>query len=208
MYVRGEEIISSFSLDMATVDIPTAGVVPQQQAMSTIDEPVWQTIWRDIRAIGQKLVIVVVPFLGPGQTLRDWDLWGPLLLCCTLAFILGNAATSSQSGLIFSAVFVLVWAGSAVVTINAKFLGSAISFFQSVCVMGYCVAPLAAAAIFCAIFSNFWFTLILTSIAWVWATYASLRFFRGSVRPQREMLVVYPVGLFYFFIAWMMVVGL
>lgn len=175
---------------------------------STLDEPVWRTIWRDIAAIGQKLVIVVVPFMGRGQSLRDWDLWGPLVLCCTLAMILGSSGKTSQSGLIFSAVFVLVWAGSAVVTINAKFLGSGISFFQSVCVMGYCIAPLTFAAILCALLSNFWFTLILTSIAWVWSTYASLRFFRGSVRPEREMLVVYPVALFYFFISWMMVVGL
>ncbi|CUG89114.1 Yip1 integral membrane protein, putative [Bodo saltans] len=175
---------------------------------STLDEPVLQTIWRDIRAIGEKLLIVVIPFASRGQTLRDWDLWGPLVLCCILAFILGTSATDNQSGQIFSAVFVLVWVGSAVVTINAKFLGSAISFFQSVCVMGYCIAPLVIAAIPSAIFKNFWFTLIITSVAWVWSTYASLRFFRGSVKPEREILVVYPVGLFYFFIAWMMVVGL
>lgn len=175
---------------------------------STLDEPILQTIWRDIAAIGEKLLIVVVPFASSGQTLRDWDLWGPLVLCCTLAFVLGSNAASSQSGLIFSAVFVLVWVGSAVVTINAKFLGSGISFFQSVCVMGYCIAPLVIAALLSALFLNFWFTLILTSIAWVWSAYAALRFFRGSVKPEREMLVVYPVGLFYFFIAWMMVVGL
>jgi hypothetical protein len=42
----------------------------------------------------------------------------------------------------------------------------------------------------------------------VWSTYAALRFFRGTVKPEREALVVYPVALFYFWIAWMMIVGL
>lgn len=190
---------------MAAVPVAAA---QQPVVQSTLDEPVLETIKRDIVAIGLKLVAVVLPFAAKQNQLRDWDLWGPLLLCCILAFILGGNATSSQSGLVFSAVFVLVWLGSAFVTINAKFLGSNVSFFQSVCVMGYCIAPLVAAAIIAAVFTNFWLTLILASIAWVWSTYASLRFFRGSVKPEREYLVIYPVGLFYFFMAWMMVVGL
>ena len=45
-------------------------------------------------------------------------------------------------------------------------------------------------------------------ITFSWSTWASLRFFRGSVREEREALVVYPLALFYFFMAWMMTVGI
>ena len=178
------------------------------QTASTLDEPILATVARDLRAIGRKMLIVALPPLGGENELRDWDLWGPLLLCCILAMILGGAASSDQSGVVFSSVFVLIWLGSALVTINAKFLGGNVSFFQTVCVMGYCIAPMVGASIIAVIFKNFVVSLLLAIIAWIWATYASLRFFRGTVKPEREGLVVFPICLFYFFISWMMAVGL
>jgi len=48
---------------------------------------------------------------------------------------------------VFAGVFVIVWLGSGVVTINAQLLGGNISFLQSVCVLGYCIAPLALASL-------------------------------------------------------------
>ena len=177
--------------------------------LSTLDEPVLSTVLRDLKAIGRKMLIVAVPFLGQDKELRDWDLWGPLLICLILAVILGTSAASSQKGLVFSAVFMLVWLGSAVVTLNAKFLGAKLSFFQIVCVMGYCVAPMCVGAMINVFISNVWWgKLIVSALSWCWATYASLRFFRGCVRPQREALVVYPIALFYFFMTWMMAVGI
>lgn len=42
--------------------------------------------------------------------------------------------------------FVIITLGSVVVTVNAKLLGGKVSFFQSLCVLGYCLAPLDIAA--------------------------------------------------------------
>lgn len=70
------------------------------------------------------------------------DLWGPLLVCLMLSTLLSLSAPSNSSSLVFASVFVVVWAGSAVVTLNAQLLGGSISFFQSVCILGYCVFPL------------------------------------------------------------------
>jgi hypothetical protein len=39
-----------------------------------------------------------------------------------------------------------MWGGSFVVTVNTKLLGGHISFFQCVCVLGYCVFPIVLAA--------------------------------------------------------------
>ena len=39
-------------------------------------------------------------------------------------------------------LFLIMWGGSFVVTINTKLLGGHISFFQCVCVLGYCVFPI------------------------------------------------------------------
>ncbi|CCW63734.1 unnamed protein product [Phytomonas sp. EM1] len=182
-------------------------VETSHETLSTLDEPVTQTLLRDVRAIWRKLVVVVCPPLSNDRELRDWDLWGPLILCLILAITLATSAPENMTGVIFSAVFVLVWIGSAVVTLNAKFLGSTISFFQTVCVMGYCIAPICVGALIDIIIPPFWLKLLISVFVWVWACWASLRFFRGTTKPEKEMLVLYPVALFYFFITWMVVMG-
>jgi protein YIPF6 len=60
----------------------------------------------------------------------------------SLAVILSFKAPTNQASLVFAAVFCLVWFGSTVVTINAQLLGGSISFFQSLCVLGYSIFPL------------------------------------------------------------------
>ena len=75
------------------------------------------------------------------------DLWGPLLVCLLLSSTLSFTAPSSSSSLVFAAVFVIVWCGAAMVTVNAQLLGGSISFFQSVCILGYCVFPMTISAI-------------------------------------------------------------
>ena len=50
--------------------------------LNTLDEPVWETIKRDLKRIGANLVLVVFPFKSRDQqsaALRNWDLWGPMV---------------------------------------------------------------------------------------------------------------------------------
>ncbi|KAK5886991.1 hypothetical protein CesoFtcFv8_017968 [Champsocephalus esox] len=53
-----------------------------EDEFSTLDEPVKETILRDLRAVGSKFIHVLYPKRS-SVLLRDWDLWGPLLLCVT-----------------------------------------------------------------------------------------------------------------------------
>jgi hypothetical protein len=112
--------------------------------------------------------------------LKDWDLWGPLVVCLALAVLLSLKAPVGQASLVFAAVFCAVWVGSAVVTINAQLLGGTISFFQSVCVLGYCVFPLTLASVVVDLFK--WIPLGAFStlvelavlvVAFLWSTRAS-----------------------------------
>lgn len=177
-------------------------------AISTLDEPILTTIKRDLNAIRQKLIVVVCPFLSNGEELRDWDLWGPLLLCLVLAIILSTATGNNQGSLVFSAVFVLVWLGAAVVTLNAKLVGSSVAFFQTVCVMGYCLAPLCLGAVWCFLSPIFWLNFPVAVGMWVWACWAVVRFYRGTVSEEKEMLVLFPVALFYALLSWIVLVGI
>lgn len=171
----------------------------------TLDEPISTTIMRDLSQIGFKLKYVLLPKMreDKGKQLRNWDLWGPLLLCLMLALTL---SISSEEGadLIFATIFVIIWVGAGVVTLNAKLLGGKISFFQSVCVLGYCVFPINITALLCALIGNHLFIirLILVVLSFTWSTFSSVGFMATLVSEDKKILAVYPVFLFYLFLSW------
>ena len=61
-----------------------------QKPLNTLDEPVWDTILRDLKRIGANVVLVVFPFTNRDQqsaALRNWDLWGPMVCSPWLSFM-------------------------------------------------------------------------------------------------------------------------
>lgn len=176
---------------------------------STLDEPVMDTIMRDVRMVGNKMRCVMDPRAVDVSTLKDWDLWGPLILCLVLATILSISAPSEQKSLVFTSVFVIVWCGSGVVTVNALLLGGTLSFFQSICVLGYCIFPLTVASIFCVTIGaliGFWSRLLIVAFCYTWASTASVGFLSTLVPENRRTLAAYPVFLFYLSLSWMVLV--
>lgn len=191
------------------ISVPV-GSSKRDEELSTLDEPVKETVLRDLRAVGNKFVHVLYPKRS-SALLRDWDLWGPLLLCVTLALLLqgGSGDSQEQGGPQFAEVFVVVWLGSFVITLNSKLLGGTISFFQSLCVLGYCIMPLTVALVVCRLVLllannavSFAVRLLVVSASFGWSTFASTAFLADSQPPNRKALVVYPVFLFYFVIGW------
>jgi protein YIPF6 len=242
---------------------------------STLDEPVSETIMRDVRAVASKLRIVLSPLnpqqsgslfsaaayglvstvdqgggasssssssspgdangasaaattAGPSSSssdphqhqqlsdvdrqmineLKDWDLWGPLVLCLTLAVTLSFKAPTNQSSMVFAAVFCAVWIGSTIVTVNAQLVGGTISFFQSVCVLGYSIFPLTLSALVIGIIRIVidtwaWIDLIIIAVGFAWAIRTSSLFVSIYVKPERRFLALYPVFFFYVFLSWM-----
>ncbi|KAL9182183.1 hypothetical protein ACHAXT_012835 [Thalassiosira profunda] len=209
----------------------TTGMDELLAPVSTLDEPVKETIMRDVRAVGAKLRAVLIPIdrtrpfgyvdvlqeeeVSPndGQRnvlnqLRDWDLWGPLFICLSLALILSSKAPAHQTSRVFTTVFVVMWAGSIVVTVNAQLLGANMSIFQSLCVLGYCVFPLTVAALIIAIlrftwFGTLWLDLIWLALGFLWATRVSSIFVGQFVKRERRLLALYPVFFFYLLLGWL-----
>ncbi|CAD8092961.1 unnamed protein product [Paramecium sonneborni] len=178
----------------------------QDVQMNTLDEPVLDTLLRDINMILYKLSYVIIPRMKEtqGRKLRNWDLWGPLLLSLLLAMTLGiNSNQSSDS--IFGTIFIIMWGGSAVITVNAKLLGGQVSFFQSVCVLGYCVFPINIAAVlitFLQSYLGFFLRLIIVGAAFLWSTFSSLSFMSSMMNEEKKVISVYPIFLFYMFLSW------
>ncbi|THH33094.1 hypothetical protein EUX98_g1113 [Antrodiella citrinella] len=138
---------------------------------------------------------------------RDWDLWGPLVLCLMLGILLSVNAPPSQSLAVFTSVVVIISLGSLVVTVQAKLLGGRVSFFQGLCVLGYCVAPLNIAALVSTFVHLIYVRAPIAIAAWAWCVWASVNFLDGTkIEQQRILLAVYPLLLFYFTLAWMIIV--
>ncbi|KAI9298026.1 terbinafine resistance locus protein [Neoconidiobolus thromboides FSU 785] len=168
----------------------------------TLDESIQETLLRDLSNIWLKIQLVLMPN-RVNDSLKEWDLWGPLLLCLSLAII---GAPDKQSATVFTGIFVIVWIGASIVTINSKLLGGTVSFLQSVCVLGYCLFPLNIASILALFISNLFVRLAISIIGFAWATYASTGFLSSVNLPNRKALAVFPIFLFYFFISWMILV--
>ncbi|CAG8474559.1 15152_t:CDS:2 [Funneliformis caledonium] len=192
---------STTTINIEQTPIPVSGSIGQQPrpyASDTLDEPVSETILRDLRNVAIKLQQVLHP--------KGRDLWGPLILCLALAIML-SFAHKDQQVMVFTSVFVIVWCGSAIVTINAKLLRGTVSFFQSVCVLGYCIFPLVLVAFVNIFVSKIYIRLPLVIIAFGWSSYASVNFLSASHLANRRALAVYPLFLFYFVIGWMVLIS-
>lgn len=179
---------------------------------TTLDEPVSETIMRDLNQVFDKLKVVLMPLGKESQQnvitkLREWDLWGPLLICLLLSCILSLTAPGDSASLVFAAVFVIVWFGAALVTLNAQLLGGTISFFQSICILGYCVFPLTLSAFTCMIigllYKQIILKLLIVGVGFVWSTRASVVFMVQVIKEERRALAVFPVFFFYTFIGWL-----
>ncbi|KAK9481229.1 hypothetical protein V1514DRAFT_323295 [Lipomyces japonicus] len=179
----------------------------------TLDEPVVETLMRDVRAVGRRVKQVLNPKtdanvdVESGQIIRDWDLWGPLIFCLFLSLALSISAPANQSSLVFSGVFAFVWLAESFVTLNIKLLGGSISFFHAVCILGYALFPLVPAAIISLIFKSLLVRLPIDIVLVGWSLFASMRTFKGAgVRQGRVFLAMYPVFLFYGWLGWLCVI--
>merc|ERR1719283_506504 len=91
-------------------------------------------------------------------------------------------ANEGDGGPEFAEVFVIVWVGAMIVTLNTKLLGGSISFFQSVCVLGYCLLPLVLSLVLCRVvlMANQNTALVIVRCiivlaGFVWSTFASMQ---------------------------------
>ncbi|VDL80127.1 unnamed protein product [Nippostrongylus brasiliensis] len=194
--------------------------------LDTLDEPVWDTVRRDLRTVTLKFGHVIFPSSDRQQLLKDWDLWGPLFICVGISLLLQHNATDGSAPQ-FTQVFAITFFGSIVVTMNIKLLGGQISFFQSLCVIGYCLLPPFVAALVCSTVLHgklFVLRLGLTAVGFCWSTYAiiydlafcrtnsanvaaAMGFLAGCQPEKKRFLVLYPIFLFYFVVSWMIISG-
>ena len=171
---------------------------------NTLNESIITTINRDLLLIYTKIKYVVNPFIPREQKdtqIRQWDLWGPLVLNMTLAFTLSfNTKEKSQ---MTTLIFVIFWLGGVILFLNANFLGVKTSIFQMLCLLGYCLFPLNLAAIIVTLFNfNDILRLIIVILNLFWSIYSSSDYLKIMINQEQRYLVLYPFILFYLYISW------
>lgn len=171
---------------------------------NTLNESIITTINRDLYLVYTKIKYVVNPLISKEKKkyhIRQWDLWGPLLLNMILALTLSfNTKEKSQ---MTTLIFVIFWLGGVVLYLNANFLGVKASIFQMLCLLGYCLFPLNLSAIIVTIFNfNDIIRLIIVMASLCWSIYSSSDYLKAISNQDQRYLVLYPCILFYLYIAW------
>ena len=170
----------------------------------TLDESVNTTIIRDLKLIYNKLKLVINPLISREKKysqIRQWDLWGPLLLNIILALTL--TLNTKEKGQITSLIFIIFWVGGAIIFLNNHFLGVKASIFQMFCLLGYCLFPLNVAAIIVTLINLFELVrFIIVGVACLWSIYSSSDYLNIITNHEQRYLVLYPCILFYLYISW------
>lgn len=164
---------------------------------------------RDINSIVSTFKQVLYPKGETHEIMKNWNLWAPLFICVALALLL----LGENKGPDFTQLFILTFFGSWVVTWNIKFLGGKISFFQAICIIGYCLVPQCVAALTFKILTAqimgkkfiFFLRLLITFICFIWSAVCSTHFFVNENLAAKRLLILYPVLLYFLAVSWLVI---
>ncbi|XP_015786417.1 protein YIPF6 [Tetranychus urticae] len=226
-----EQDINLLEGDMISKDGFSTGI--DQASFDTLDEPVSVTLLRDLKSVASKMKYILFP-ISPTEIrkhfLRDWDLWGPLLLCTFMALFLhhyNHDDDVKKSGPQLSELFGLIWFGSYIVSINFKMLAVSPnprrrmssakticpSTFQLLCVFGYCLSPPCVGLLFLNVVklifdSHTLFIIKLVigfTICFLWPTLSCYKILSRFQDKDKIVLAFYPIALFYFVVSWIII---
>ena len=156
---------------------PTENSGSNNQAIyvhNSLNEPILTSLMRDLKRIYSKLKVVALPVSSDAKNkeLKQWDLWGPFIICLLLGTIL-CFTTKKNSGLVFSMIFIIMWIGAIIITMNSSLLGGQLTLMQCICLLGYCTFPSVVASFLNRVaFKSIpsLIKLIIVFISFVWST--------------------------------------
>ena len=140
---------------------------------NSLNEPIMTSLTRDLNRIYSKLKVVALPVYSEAKNkeLKQWDLWGPFIICLLLGIIL-CFTSKKNSGLVFSMIFIIMWIGAMVITMNSSLLGGKLTLMQCICLLGYCTFPSVVASLFNRVILKFLPSigkLIIVFISFIWS---------------------------------------
>ena len=190
---------------------------------NSLNEPIITSLTRDLNRIYAKLKIVALPVSSEQKhkELKQWDLWGPFIICLLLGIIL-CFTSKKNSGLVFSMIFIIMWIGAMIITMNSSLLGGKLTLMQCICLLGYCTFPSVVASLINRVILKFIpevGKLCIVFISFIWSTkgksyyiyinfifIASVPFIAENINPKKKLLAVYPVMLYFLYLNYFILV--
>ena len=156
---------------------PTDNGTPTNQEIyvhNSLNESISTSLFRDLNRIYSKLKVVALPVSTEvkNKELKQWDLWGPFIICLLLGTIL-CFTSKKNSGLVFSMIFIIMWIGAIIITMNSSLLGGKLTLMQCICLLGYCTFPSVLASFFNRVLLKFlpsFAKLLIVFISFLWST--------------------------------------
>ena len=169
-----------------------------EKSKMTLDEPVLESLKRDLFRIYNKLKHVITPRLTSRkiEELYNWDLWGPLIFCFLLCIAISDENNESST---FVVIFSIFWIGGLIVTFNGQFLGANIGICQMICLLGYCAFPITVCGMIIGFLNikTSWMKCVIVFIGFLWSCLASVGFVSALVPREKELITIIPVILFF-----------
>ena len=166
---------------------------------NTLNESILTSLLRDLLKIIFKIKFVLNPFSQNdilNKEILDWDLWGPLIFTILLSFFQTSIHKQNQ----FMLIFFIFWIGCFIIYLNGRFFGSKLSFYCYACLLGYSLVPFIIVSLPMVIFKFHRVLKFLFSLfAVCWSSYVSFGFIKNKVDINKIFLMVYPIGMLYFF---------
>jgi len=181
-----EDLGGQLEGDIITIDKPgardNAGPLKYAEGeLNTLDEPIFDTIKRDLKAVGKKVSNAMCPYWVPKFLLVEWDMWGALFFASYIGILLQQLNSYDVYASQFTQIVLVVFLGTAAVTYShVVMLRTNTSIFQYISVLGYCLAPLALSVTVTYVFDffsfgrSFWARFLFFIVFTAWSILASL----------------------------------
>ncbi|OXA52689.1 protein YIPF6 homolog [Folsomia candida] len=175
--------------------------------LNTLDEPIFDTIKRDLTAVGNKVYNAMLPMKNPNYLLVEWDLWGALFFATYIGLILQQMNYYNPDASQFPQIILIVCLGTAAVTYtHVVMLRTNTSIFQYISVLGYCLAPMAINVTITYLLDFligrvYWIRFLLFVGSTGWSVYTTSMILKHEEGPLNIPYHLAPIGLYYLIIA-------
>ncbi|CRG96518.1 conserved Plasmodium membrane protein, unknown function [Plasmodium gallinaceum] len=167
----------------------------------TMDEPVKDTLIRDVKSIFKKILYICFHQYDDSNTIKKWDLWGSFIVYITLSIIIFLDEEVIDKKNTFAYFFVFFIIGHILVSLNLSLLHINIQFFQSLCIISYSLFPLVFSSFLNLFISSPALRFLFSFFSIVWSSYNCILILAKFIKKNRLLISLFPICLLHVFIA-------
>eukprot|EP00366_Plasmodium_knowlesi_P001973 XP_002259470.1 hypothetical protein, conserved in Plasmodium species [Plasmodium knowlesi strain H] len=167
----------------------------------TMDEPVKDTVIRDVKSVYKKILHICFHQYDDDNTVKKWDLWGSFIVYITLSIIIFLDKEISDKKNTFAYFFFSFILGHILTYACFPFHRQCRHFFQILCIISYAQFPLVFSSIVNLLVPCQMLRLLFSLWSIVWSTYNCILILAKFIKKNRMLICFVPICLLQFFVA-------